>query len=104
MQQVSGSAMPNSLKEILPTKERQIADLIQFVKTRTGNVSNYTLLLGAGASASSGVRTASELVDTWRNELYERYSTCKEPYSASAARTFFSREHSQWYSLQREYA
>ena len=40
--------MSNELKH-LSTKERQIGDLIQFVKTRTSSVSNYTILLGAGA-------------------------------------------------------
>ncbi len=88
------------------TKRRQLSDLIGFVKTRTPNVPNYTLLLGAGASVTSNVRSATDLVDEWRREMYARY--CKDlvkmPYSPENARALFAQEHGQWYSPQREYA
>jgi hypothetical protein len=97
--------MSNELKH-LASKERRIGDLIQFVKTRTSKVPNYTILLGAGASVTSGVRSAGELIDEWRRELYERY--CEQapthPYSVEAAKSYFTREHANWYSSEREYS
>jgi hypothetical protein len=38
--------MANQEMDHLESKRRTVEDLIQFVKTRTDRVSNYTLLLG----------------------------------------------------------
>jgi tetratricopeptide (TPR) repeat protein/NAD-dependent SIR2 family protein deacetylase len=97
--------MSNELRH-LASKERRIGDLIQFVKTRTSHVSNYTILLGAGASVTSGVRSAGELIEEWRKELYERYCSnlVESPYTPQNAKSFFTREHASWYSSEREYA
>jgi hypothetical protein len=97
--------MSTELRKHVASKERKLQDLIQFVRTRTDRVPNYTLLLGAGASVTSGVRSASELINTWLTELY--YRLCQDPHTPfdpDIARQYFSREHPQWYSRQREYS
>lgn len=91
-------------KELL-IKKRSAANLVQFIKTRTSEVPNYTLLLGAGASVTSGVQSAGELVATWRKELYESMCIDKsDSYDPEVASTFLSRHHGSWYSQQREYS
>lgn len=46
--------------------------LMHLVTTRNGTVPNFALLLGAGASATSGVRTAQDMIDEWRSLLFDR--------------------------------
>ena len=97
--------MSDELKKHLAAKERSVEDLTQFLSTRTDKVPNYTLLLGAGASVTSGVRSAGELIEVWRRELYERLCLhTTAPYNTEHARTYLAREHAQWYSTQREYS
>ena len=45
---------------------------------RNGQVPNFALLLGAGASATSGVKTAEDMIQEWRQELYRQYHGEKE--------------------------
>lgn len=97
--------MSSELKRLFPKKERRIGDLLEFVKTRTGQVPSYTLLLGAGASATSGIRTAAELISVWIKDLYQH--SCREAvaaYSEEIARQYLSRHHTDWYLSQQEYA
>lgn len=51
-------------------KQKTIKDLAQFIKIRTGNVPNYNILLGAGASVTSGIRSGQNLVQEWKKELF----------------------------------
>lgn len=54
---------------------------------------------------TSGIRSAGTLVTEWRKEIYERLCPdAQNQYSVEAARTYLQREHSNWYSPQREYA
>ena len=46
--------------------------LMHLIVTRNGNVPNFSLLLGAGASSTSGVRTAVEMIGEWRGLLFNR--------------------------------
>jgi NAD-dependent SIR2 family protein deacetylase len=92
------------LREELSHKERTIDDLISYIGTRTNNsVPNYSLLLGAGASFSSGIRTGGNLVDVWRQEIYKKLSG-KSDYDVKVAKEFLITNHSNWYSLSNEYS
>lgn len=51
-------------------KQKSIKDLAQFIKIRTGKVPNYNVLLGAGCSVTSGVRSGQDLVQIWKKELF----------------------------------
>ena len=57
----------------LKHKVRTVKDLVRYIKTKENKeVSNYSIFLGAGASRSSGISTAFELIVEWMEELYER--------------------------------
>ena len=45
---------------------RDIDHLVNLIITRNQDISNFALLLGSGASSNSGVKTAREMIDTWR--------------------------------------
>jgi hypothetical protein len=92
------------LKNELHHKERTVRDLVSYIKIRTSNVTpNYNLLLGAGASKSSGINTGAELVDQWREELYLRVTGDSE-YEESKAKNYFLKEGGAWYSSSNEYS
>ena len=46
--------------------------LMHLIVTRNGNVPNFSLLVGSGASSTSRVRTAQDMIDEWRVLLYNR--------------------------------
>ena len=54
---------------------RDAKHLANQVITRTEDVPSYALLLGSGASISSGVKTAEQLVIEWRTNLFQRAET-----------------------------
>lgn len=62
------------IREELKIKERSVADLIRYIKTRTDDNPNYSLLLGAGCSVTSNIRSANELIKQWKEEI------CKSEY------------------------
>ncbi|WP_423169629.1 SIR2 family protein [Stenotrophomonas maltophilia] len=62
--------MTDSL-EPLRGKRRSYGDLSRFLVTRTSEVPNFTMLLGAGCSITSGVRSASELTAIWKSEVFK---------------------------------
>lgn len=88
----------------LQHKERTISDLVSYLKTRVSEQSpNYSFLLGAGASKSSGISTGCELVDQWREEIYVRESG-RDDYSEDIAKKYFLQNGGAWYSPSNEYS
>ncbi len=57
--------------------KRDKIHLINLISRRSNNTPNFALLIGAGASASSGVKTASEMIAEWRLQLYEESKSTK---------------------------
>lgn len=96
----------SELQQQLPTKERSVSDLIRYVRTRADDNSNYSLLLGAGCSITSGVRSASTLVSLWRTEIIEatKGSSAIRAMSIEEQREFLKVHHSDWYDPNREYS
>src|SRR5262245_53938087 len=92
----------NSLGQ-LAGKKRTYEDLSRFVGARASGAANYSLLLGAGCSLSSNVRSASQLVDEWRKEIYSRLCPGKD-YSEAEAIDHLTKNHAIWYNPQREYS
>lgn len=76
--------------------KRNIDHLVDLIITRNQEIPNFALLLGSGASKHSGVKTAREMIDTWRIQLYER----------SRAKTNFERwlRRQSWYESDDEYS
>ena len=70
--------------------------LMHLIVTRAGTVPNFALFLGSGASVTSGVRTAGDMIDEWRGLLYDRSGTA-EPYDAWVATQ-------TWYESEDEYS
>jgi tetratricopeptide (TPR) repeat protein len=90
----------------LAAKKRSLSDLIRFISTRTDKNPNYSLLLGAGSSITSGIRSANTLVDLWRRELYSTFasSTSTADATTDEMRTFLQNKHGNWYDPSREYS
>lgn len=70
--------------------------LINLIVTRNGNVPNFALLLGSGASVTSGVKTAEEMVLDWR-QLLHRQSRTADRYADWILRQ-------DWYQSEDEYS
>lgn len=88
----------------LTHKLRSITDLVRHIKTKEeSSPANYSIFLGAGASVTSGIRTASQLIDEWANELYERF-TRQKPSDPLTAKQYFEKEHPSWYNSDNPYS
>ena len=94
---------PRNTLEQLAAKRRTYEDLSRFVGARASGVANYSLLLGAGCSVSSNVRSASALVDQWRQEVFSRLRP-GDAYSRDEAIEYLTKNHAVWYNPQREYS
>jgi tetratricopeptide (TPR) repeat protein len=81
----------------LSHKLRTEKDLIRHIGTREDGSSNYSLLLGAGASVTSGIKSAENLIDLWLAELYERFQM-KESSDLKSIKEYFEKCHSAWYN------
>lgn len=88
----------------LTHKLRSVTDLIRHIKTKEeSSPANYSIFLGAGASVTSGIRTAGQLTDEWANELYERFKREKSK-SPQLAKSYFEKEHPSWYNSDNPYS
>lgn len=74
--------MANSILDDLSHKVKSVSDLIRFIsnipsgKEGTQNTvyPNFSLLLGAGASVSSGIRSGGQLIHDWKEEILKETS------------------------------
>lgn len=89
------------LSSDLKHKERSVQDLIRYISTRTGNIPNYTLLLGAGCSVSSDIRSATALINQWYEDIF-RAQYKNEEFSIENAKEKFSTQ--SWYNKSKEYS
>ena len=81
---------------INPSNEKTAEHLMHLILTRNGEVPNFSLLLGSGASLTSGVGTAQEMVEEWRRTLFNR---------SKGDDTYQHWLHKQlWYNHEDEYA
>ena len=72
---------------------------MHLVATRNGEVPNFSLLLGSGASITSGVKTAQDMIREWRSLLLERHGFSEEDASSEKQLSNFS-----WYNHEDEYS
>jgi len=91
------------LKEELSHKVRTANDLIQNIYIREESSPNYSVFLGAGASVTSGIRSASTLIEEWLIELYERFKD-GEHGSVEEAKAYFIESHASWYNPAHAYS
>lgn len=98
------------IKTELKQKERYISDLLRFIGTRTDNNPNYSLLLGSGCSVTSNIRSGGELINGWRQEIYEDLTQYDEDsledkeYSSDRAIDYLTKNCGAWYNKSNEYS
>lgn len=63
--------MVDSTLRQLAHKKRTVKDLISFLSNKCEDTSNYTLLIGAGCSVTSGIDSGGDLIKKWKNEIFE---------------------------------
>lgn len=89
----------------LKQKERKVSDLIRYIQTRNDNNPNYCLLLGSGASVTSGIKSGGHLISEWRKEIYYSLVGSKvEEYSEEKAKEYLSKNCGTWYNKSNEYS
>lgn len=93
----------------LEHKRRSVSDLIRYVRNTTeigksvGGVRtpNYSILLGSGASITSGIRSGQQLIKKWKEEIYHENVT--DP-NTSIDQYFSSDAARKWYDESRAYS
>ena len=93
------------LENQFPNKCKKIDDLISYLDNSTSLTPNYSFFLGAGASATSGIATAQELIYDWRNQAYRKY--CNDfDVSATVEQqiSWLTENQSAWYNAKAEYS
>lgn len=98
----------------LKNKVRTVKDLIRYIETKENkDVSNYSIFLGAGASRSSGIATAHELIIQWMEELYERYKAqddnllnniLPDENKYDVLKRYFESNHASWFDGNNPYS
>jgi len=76
--------------------KREKTHLFNLVGKRSGNIPNFALLIGAGASVSSGVRSTCDMITEWRQQLY-KHSKSNEPFDKWL-------QNQDWYNDEEEYS
>lgn len=95
----------DDIQKELKSKERSLVDLHRYITTRTDTNPNYCLMLGAGCSVSSGIKTGKELIEAWRKEIfYESEENKDTEYDTNKAIDFLSSIGGGWYSKSNEYS
>jgi hypothetical protein len=61
-------------KKLGKKKHKTTSELKHIISTRADQNPNFCLFLGSGASRSSGIRTAGEMVQEWRRKVYKDLS------------------------------
>ena len=75
---------------------RSVMHLFNLISTRVDGTPNFNLFLGAGASSSSGIRTASSMIEEWQHRLFAIDKTKDEYHSWL--------EKQEWHNLDDQYS
>ena len=76
----------------IPSNQKTAEHLMHLIVNRNGKVPNFSLLLGSGASATSGVRTAQDMIGEWRKLLFSRSDGKRRYEEWLAGQTWFKHE------------
>lgn len=99
-----GLAMLLNEDSFFRNKLKTEQDLFVYIKNRIDKISNYSLLLGSGASVTSGIKTGQDLVHIWRQELYVQNGGKSDSYSIEQARERLLEVYGRDYNPEREYS
>ncbi|MFT5128649.1 MAG: hypothetical protein ACI8W8_002266 [Rhodothermales bacterium] len=56
-----------------PIDKKPERHLVNILKATRKHHPNFAILLGAGASVTSGIKTSQKMIDDWRDEHYQLY-------------------------------
>jgi hypothetical protein len=73
-EKILSNIIMESAKDILfelRHKEKKISDLVRFLSIRCDETPNYSLLMGAGCSITSGIKSGTQLINDWKKEIIE---------------------------------
>ena len=85
-------------------KHKTTFELKQVMRVHPGQNPNFCLFLGAGASRSSDIRTASEMVKDWRTTVYKGLSHTTVDCSDEDMKQWLTANAPEWYDQQKEYS
>lgn len=91
------------LENQFSAKKRTLNDLSRFISNKSDDHANYCLLLGAGASVSSGVRAASTLIKEWRREISIEMGADKD-LNQDQQIDFLKKNQGSWFDVNKEYS
>lgn len=95
----------DNLKADLQDKQKTVDDLVRFISNRNDNNPNYSLLLGAGCSVNSDIRSAAKLMNEWKEEIYKAAKPDQqEPYTPELAVEYFKSNNHVWYDPNNQYS
>ena len=82
-------------------KIKCVDDLIRFIENKYESHPNYSLLLGSGCSCSSNIRTAGELINAWKHEIFIQHEQTQNLQECIPPEYF---NQFDWYQSQNEYS
>jgi len=91
-------------KKLGKKKHKTTSELRQVMKVRADQNPNFCLFLGAGASRSSDIRTASQMVDEWRAIAYKGLSNDTQERSVQDMKRWLTEHEPEWYDEKKEYS
>ncbi len=98
------------LREEIGNKEISINQLSEYINNRVDTTPNYSMLLGAGCSVSSGVRPANSLISHWKKQIFlsenSNYNTSeidKNELTKQIDDYFRNSKVTSWYDYRNEY-
>lgn len=93
----------SELAASLKNKQKTPANIAELIRNKTGNHPNFCWFLGAGASRSSGISTAGELVEKWRREAFNELCPSPEDRDSKYMKEWLLKNEGSWYDEQSEY-
>ena len=91
-------------KKLRKKKHKTTSELKQVILVRPDQNPNFCLFLGAGASRSSGIRTASQMVEEWRAMVYNALNNTTGERSVADIKQWLNEHEADWYDEKREYS
>ena len=92
-----GDNVNNTLRQ-LSHKKRTVNDLVSFLSNKCEDSPNYSLLIGAGCSVTSGVDSGGALIKKWRKEIFEAEN------SNGLSEEEFWKNQYEWYDSRNPYS
>lgn len=87
----------------LSHKKRTVADLVRYIAnispvSKGVGTPNFTLFLGAGASITSGIRSGGQLINQWKQDIYD------ESDKSISLEDYYTTKSPDWYDESNPYA